>query len=59
MPKPVKPMDPLWLAAYNLALPTLTKKDKKDIEDAIAEYNNQSDAAAAACNAILLSIVPY
>jgi hypothetical protein len=58
MPKIVKPMDPIWIVNYNSKVDTLKQGQKDDISKALAKYEKDCDAAADACNAVLLAIVP-
>jgi hypothetical protein len=58
MPKIVKPMDPIWIVNYNSKVDSLNSKDKELINDALDTYEKKCDAAADACNAVLLKVVP-
>ena len=55
---PVKPMDPVWLAAYAQAEPELSFDNKEKIMIALDTYNKESYASAEALNNALLDIVP-
>ena len=55
---PVKPMDPVWLAAYGKVAPGLSLDLKEKIMIALDTYTKESNASAEALNNTLLKIVP-
>ena len=56
MPVKVKPMEPKWIQAYAVLSPDLTQAERDEVDKAIKDYSDTSNAAATNLNKKLKDI---